>query len=996
MGTLYGMTCVGESVLHALSVEPSSARAGDIVRVTFRTRNLGTQGSPAGRVVFALGDGLEADDGMEVDLDSVAPGEYAVATIRARVGVPVADRMEIAVCAALHLEDAVLGTNTCRVTVLSRAVLDGPASGAFVEAVDADTVRVRVVVTNEGDGPACGVRIVVPAPIGCVSVDGDSPIEHAIERLDPGEHSDVAFEARIVAPVAEIRADAGEVRFPDGRRVALPARDAVLPAPILAPPRVVLTSSRRRVDVAMDLRNDGWADAHAVRVQVTLPPPVRLIDGSVVLDGVPVGTAGTARRRAAHRRDDVAIAHMGRDGAALVVTLSTVPARSTVRVAMAALVPAACCEDVISVGFGEHRIELPFVPNNVQDVRVRVIDSPLTASPGDVVRVVARVINGGDVPETISIGVADGSLSEIPATASRTLAPGTAAAVALAFVMTDDARDGDVLDSAVFVRDANGERARAAFSVIVRDRAWPWLEAPPESDGTHVRYTVRNGGSTAARDVTARFEDVVVRLDPIAAGATAVLAVEERTARCGGALWVAGREVLDLPALEDRAAPAVHAALYAPERVIAGAPFAARLNLDVEDAADALAISVPGIPGGSYVPGSTLLDGRGLLDRAACTLAGGPSPLGGDGLSLRGVPGGTRITVSWSLIADPVHGADSIAVSAALRVDGEDRPIAAVTVAVGERDPFPVRPSGARYHVEACMIPAAAVDGEPAFSDGASLIRQPQPAISSVQDEPRSGAGEHLIMERSDVTGSSDDGFDRSDVRDSVSDATTEPCREPRLAFGMRLDAARIEDIVPLLHAARGRGLVAHLFVLRFFFPDSVDVQDVSVSEALCAVQLAVRDVFDRLFVKLRIPGFDVSADDLEDAALRGALVVLFERLLGAAPDRVAFEESPAALDRDRVRRMLAAFADAPYGAPAVLRALVALLPTSCADDPALATALRRHANLLDDVLSRYDGLPLELFDDALAHRFDAALDGARDVLLAALSTHAPAAEAAC
>ena len=93
---------------------------------------------------------------------------------------------------------------------------------------------------------------------------------------------------------------------------------------------------------------------------------------------------------------------------------------------------------------------------------------------------------------------------------------------------------------------------------------------------------------------------------------------------------------------------------------------------------------------------------------------------------------------------------------------------------------------------------------------------------------------------------------------------------------------------------------------------------------------------------------------------------------------------------------MLSAFATAPYGAPAVLRALVALLPQACDDDPALAAHVRRHANLLDAALSRYEDLPLELFDEALAHRADAALDDARADVVAALRARAELAEIAC
>jgi hypothetical protein len=101
-------------------------------------------------------------------------------------------------------------------------------------------------------------------------------------------------------------------------------------------------------------------------------------------------------------------------------------------------------------------------------------------------------------------------------------------------------------------------------------------------------------------------------------------------------------------------------------------------------------------------------------------------------------------------------------------------------------------------------------------------------------------------------------------------------------------------------------------------------------------------------------------------------------------------------ITRERVRELLDAFSDAPYGSPAALRALAALLPARCHTDPALSAALTRYACAFDDVLARYEGAPLELFDDALARTSDRALDDARAALAAALRECAPFAELAC
>ena len=98
----------------------------------------------------------------------------------------------------------------------------------------------------------------------------------------------------------------------------------------------------------------------------------------------------------------------------------------------------------------------------------------------------------------------------------------------------------------------------------------------------------------------------------------------------------------------------------------------------------------------------------------------------------------------------------------------------------------------------------------------------------------------------------------------------------------MRLDGERLDEIVRLLGGAAGRGLIPHVLALRAFFPDVDPSGDPLVAAALDDVRFALRDVLDRLFVKLRIPGFDVATDDLEDVPLRRAMTGFFQRLLDA------------------------------------------------------------------------------------------------------------------
>lgn len=950
------MTSLEEPALHALSAEPRAARAGETVRIVFRTRNLGTAPSPAGTVVFALGAGLEALDDVEPAVEPVAPGEDLVAAICARVVAPAEDRSEIAVRAALHLPDRVLGTNACTVVVRSRAVLDGPASGTFVEQRDTETVRVRAIVFNEGDGPAHGVRVIVPPPIGCVRADGDAAAVLELQRMEPGQRAELAFEARIVEPVRELRADDGEVRFGDGRRVALPAREAVTLAPALAPPRAVVIPSRRRVDLAVDLINTGWVDARAVRVRAQFPAPVRFIDGSVVVDGIPVG--GRPGRRGGQRVAQDA-ARVERDGEAVIVDVSAVPARSTVRVALAAVVPPRFAGATIAIAVDGQVVDVPFVPELVHDLRVRVVDVPRTVSPGDLARIRAELVNAGDVTERVAVMTTDagcetraldtGGVAHAEAV-EVVVQPGGVKPVELTRRVPDDLRDGMTFAPAVVVSDGGRPRASVRCALQVRDRAWLAVDEPPLHRDGHVAYSIRNGGSTPARGVVAVFGDVRVPLDDLGPGSSTVCTVDEVLARGGGTASCAGATALALPRLDDRLPAAFYARLGAPRDVVAGAAFAVRLEIDVEDSVDRLTIQVPAITGFRYAAGSASLDGRTLLDRCDSAAQASSSPLDGEGLILRDVPAGTRLTAEWSLIAD--EPLDDASLRASVGADGEVRCVASAGIAVRERDVFAAQRAGLPYHVETCVVIPRSQDDI-----------QPQ-AIAEVRTcAPLGDAAEPLARET---------------VEASCSSRET-----PAPRYTLRLDRRRTEEIARLRHGTETDGLVGHLFALRFFFPDGDCAGNAGITAALQTLEPAVRDTFDRLYVKLRIPGFAVSSDDVEDRAVRDALLGLYETMLAAAPD-------------EGLRRTLAACAEASYGAPIVLRALVALIPRRCDDDPAFGDALAAYAALLDGALSRYQGLPLEIFDDALAHGRDGALDEAREQVFAALRASLAPLEVAC
>jgi hypothetical protein len=917
-----------EPRLYALGVEPNCVRSGDVVQITFRRRNHGSRPAPPAGLRFVVPPGLEPQGPVEVTLAGAAPGEEAEAGLRARVAAGLDDRTELRVQARVETGDATFITNVCTIRVRTAARLDGDASGTVVERIDAQTVRLRASAVNDGDGPACDALLTLRAPAGCVRADGDGPVAVRVARLEPGETLAAQMIARIVRPLREVRADDCEVSWREGSPRALPVARALVLEPELLEPELRVVPGCGRVELVAEIRNDGWVDAPEVAVAIALPPELRVADGALVVDGVRYALrVGRGKATAAVR--------VTRARTPIQLDLARVPARGAARIGLALACAAGAAPAAVTVSAGHTTATALIALPATRDIRLRLVEAPAWIEPLGSAGIGIEVFNAGDASLALCLAL---DCSDAAAASVHVDAPPRTLRYAELFVRAAGAPQiSETLRCAVVAMDGAEMCARLDVALPLRDRVWLALQEPPAFSDGRVTYAIRNTGPTTARDLRANFADAVVSLEAMPPGTGSAVVIDEAVARGGGILSSGAHEALALPPVELPPGRELTAMLEVPPEVVCGAVLPVRLTIAAQDAIDALEIRIAELAC-TYVVGSTTVAGRTVAETTGTTHLV-------RGLQLRGIAAGAHISVGWSLLPTAVPSGAALEVRAALRFHGACRDVSSEPVTVRERDPYLGGWEGAAYVVDAPPADRDAPYIAPALPHAPAETTAAQPAAASAHD---------------------DDG----------------------VAFAFRTgwhDAAR-----RLLQGGDGDGLLRHILALRALFPDRECPPDGELAGALDAARTALRDAFDRAFVKMRIPGFPVAAEDIEDSALRLALTALFEAIATAPPCDI---EIPAGsvfvrLDRRTARTASSVLTTAPYGAPGALRTLTLLVPAESHEDVA-ANAVARYVRALDAALKACVEMPLEAFDRALDSGRYPELDDTRAALVTAIAPRA-------
>ncbi|MBV9272114.1 MAG: DUF11 domain-containing protein, partial [Candidatus Eremiobacteraeota bacterium] len=256
------------------------------------------------------------------------------------------------------------------------------------------------------------------------------------------------------------------------------------------------------------------------------------------------------------------------------------------------------------------------------------------------------------------------------------------------------------------------------------------------------------------------------------------------------------------------------------------------------DAADALV----------YVPNSTTVNDIPLRD------SGVTSPLFGErGIVLSDVDPGVDATIRWrEVVRANVAAGTTIARVVEIRYDGERTD--------------EIRSS--ELHLRSAPAFATSIPGLPFGLDGVAagpaFGRLTQNALTEERfvelppATPVSAFG-HAVSHPLEIAGESE-----LFALDAAAPFVTEG-----IGTMLALSPERLQRTLRFLDEARFGGLVSHLFAVRAFMPDIIGT---SPAPWLDAQRASLRELLDRLFIKLRLPNYVIAPRDLETKASRETL----------------------------------------------------------------------------------------------------------------------------
>lgn len=953
------------------------AEPGEEIRVAARVHNSGHATAHDLAVVLPVPDratyipGSARIDGREVAIDerggdpfgyghatlatpALAPGATVVVEYRARIDTPLDDSTRLVLAAAVasaetpefelaHAELVVRSAARFE-TEATRLAIDAPS-----EVEPGRRVRVALVAENAGTCAADEVRVRLTLPDGLRyapgsrAIDGrsvpesDDPGAFVFPRIDAGRRVEAAIDAYVVSPAVDATPlpIAATLHWSTGSR-AFERTLTVRSSPRFLETRNVLTlDGSPQVAPAAEVRaivrvaNDGTAQATGARVIVDADPALqslRYVDAN-----------GEARVQAGGIDLGTLAPGATRTFALVGAVASPIADRSTIR-----LRARLECDQTPALALGSAELTVRSRP------RFAPATSTLAYLAGDPLRPSAH----GDVQVSL---VNEGT--------------DTAHDVRVQLELTSDARI-EAVDGATRVGNA------LLFGDV----------APNE----RVEATVR------------------LRLARLVARGTAIT-VNGRLEAVG--LLPFGLAPVTIPTVaapvfDDGAVMRTQPA----ESVDAGEPLYVQLAVrNRGDGAASRVVVRAQLPAQTaYLPASTTVNDVPLLD-----VDGGSVLWSKTGLILEDVDPGVEVRVRYCTVVNtPLPAGTLIDAHAELSWDGGGTlALSAPAVRVRSVPAFAVRASGLPFSVSGIAPRTVDALRDLAEQHRAATQIPPLPPVAALPPAPPAFEPEAPQTPPSRAAyGDNEDAIEARFIPAPPEPAFTSPHVPPAIELvpdvaeasiivppttqrqrGVRLTFTRdaLERALAFLEQSDYGGLVTHLFAIRTLVPTALIGLNGDTLAKLNAEREALRGLVDRLFIKMRMPRYVLTAKDLEDRASRNALADLVRALRDAhptsddgAPDASVVLEGP--LDLDRLAQHLSALESDPLGSVRPWLALAELLPSTFVASPGNDT-LRAYRTALIATFTNVAALPTEEFHRVLTGTQNATLDGALRELRTAL-----------
>jgi len=206
-----------------------------------------------------------------------------------------------------------------------------------------------------------------------------------------------------------------------------------------------------------------------------------------------------------------------------------------------------------------------------------------------------------------------------------------------------------------------------------------------------------------------------------------------------------------------------------------------------------------------------------------------------------------------------------------------------------------------------------------------------------------------------------------------------DPLATPGIGTMLAMPPERLQRTLRFLDEARFGGLVSHLFAVRAFMPDVIGT---SPSPWLDAQRASLRELLDRLFIKLRLPNYLIAPRDLETKASRETLQTFlrFASSASGAPVTNGTRTVLGSLNGSQLRDSLEDLESAPIASAMPWFALSACLPNV---EPEWANYREVLSSALDDLI---EADPND-FADVVQRKPYPVVDAALDVVRARLTT---------